>query len=98
MNDRVRPFEWNVDTRGVDRLGNGTGPAWCDISVIADGVRVVRVGDGGNTNSVCDGVDTAAAMSDELVDTLRSTLLRRCRGGGTSRRDSARRRTGGRSR
>lgn len=95
MNERVRPFDWNVDTRGVDKLGNATGPAWCDINVIADGVRVVRVGDGGNTNSVWDGVCATAPRSADPADALRSTLLRRCRGGGTSLRDSTRLRTGG---
>ena len=52
MNDRVRPLEWKVDTRGVDKLGKGTGPATFDISVIVEGVRVVSVGDGGKTNNV----------------------------------------------
>jgi len=55
MKDRVRPFEWKVDTRGVDRLGNGTGPARLDVNVMVEGVRVVKVGEGGKTNKVCDG-------------------------------------------
>jgi hypothetical protein len=99
INDRVRPFEWNVDTRGVDRLGKGTGPgtAKFDISVMVEGVRdaTVIVGEGGNTNSVWDGVDVTAAISEELFDPLRRRLFRRCSGGGTSFRDSARFRTGG---
>lgn len=52
INDRVRPWERKVETRGVERLGNGTGPLILEVSVIVDGVRVVRVGDGGNTKSV----------------------------------------------
>jgi hypothetical protein len=62
MNDRVRPFDWKVDTRGVARLGKGTGPAAAeDINVMVLGVRVVSVGDGGNTKSVCEGVAVMAA-------------------------------------
>jgi hypothetical protein len=52
MNDRVRPCDRNVETRGVDRLGNGTEPFMLEVRVMADGVRVVNVGDGGNTKSV----------------------------------------------
>ena len=51
MNDLVRPCERRVETRGVERLGKGMGLAF-EVRVIADGVRVVNVGDGGNTNSV----------------------------------------------
>jgi len=53
MNDRVRPpCERKVDTRGVERLGKATGVAILEVSVIVDGVRVVSVGEGGNTKSV----------------------------------------------
>jgi hypothetical protein len=62
MNDRVLPCVLNVETRGVDKLGNGTGAARLEVSVIVDGVLLavarVDVGDGGKTKSVCDGVET----------------------------------------
>lgn len=51
MNDRVRPCERKVDTRGVVRLGKGTGPV-DDVRVIVEGVRVVKVGEGGKRKSV----------------------------------------------
>jgi len=61
MNDLVRPpWDLKVDTLGVDKLGKGTTPVKLDVSVIVDGVRVVNVGEGGNTNSVCEGVDSGA--------------------------------------
>lgn len=97
MNDRVRPLERKVDTRGVDKLGKGTGPTTFDISVIVEGVRVVSVGDGGKTNSVCEGVETMEGISETLLDAFRKALLRRCNGGGTSLRDSTRCRTGGKA-
>lgn len=51
MNDFVLPCERKVDTRGVDSDGKGT-VAGLEVRVIVDGVRVERVGDGGNTKSV----------------------------------------------
>jgi len=84
-----------VDTRGVDKLGKGTGPAAFDINVIVEGVRVVSEGEGGKTNSVCEGVETMEATSEALWDAFRRTLLRRCNGGGTTLCDSFRCRTGG---
>lgn len=55
MKDLLLPFFWSLDTRGVAEDGNGTGKLF-DVSVIADGVRAVSVGEGGKTNSVCEGV------------------------------------------
>jgi hypothetical protein len=53
MKERVRPYARKVDMRGVDTDGKGVGV----VSVMAEGVRVfVFVGDGGKTNSVCEGV------------------------------------------
>lgn len=77
MNDRVLPFDWKVETRGVDRLGKGTAPGKFDVSVIVEGVRVVKLGEGGKTNKVCEGVEAAQLDSTILVDALRKTLLRR---------------------
>jgi hypothetical protein len=59
MNDLVRPCARNVETRGVDRLGKATGMFKLEVRVMVDGVRVVRVGEGGNTNSVWEGVETS---------------------------------------
>lgn len=56
INERVRPCDRNVETRGVDEVGNGTEPFMLEVRVMAEGVRVVNVGDGGNTKSVWDGV------------------------------------------
>lgn len=58
MKDRVRPCERKVETRGVDRLGKGIGMFKLEVRVIVVGVPVVSVGDGGNTNSVWEGVET----------------------------------------
>jgi len=80
-------LERKVDTLGVDMLGNGTGAAGFIVSVIVDGVRAVNedeeVGEGGKTNSVCEGVETTLFIdSVELPDAvdapeaLRSTLCR----------------------
>jgi len=59
INDFVRPCCLNVEILGVDTEGNGTIPLVATlaggvvmVSVAADGVRVVRVGEGGNTKSV----------------------------------------------
>jgi len=59
INDFVRPCCLNVEILGVDTEGNGTIPLFATlpgaviVSIAADGVRVVRVGEGGNTKSVC---------------------------------------------
>jgi hypothetical protein len=73
MKDLVLPLDLKVETRGVDRLGNGTAS---DVNVIVEGVRVraVKVGEGGKTNNVCEGVKAAEVDS---TDALRETLLRR---------------------
>jgi hypothetical protein len=43
----------------VARLGNGIGPVIFDVRVMVDGVReVVKLGEGGNTNKVWEGVET----------------------------------------
>ena len=86
MNDLRRPSPLNVATRGVDSVGKGNE---FDVSVSVDGVRVVaRVGDGGKTNSVCEGVASGAAgLVFGGVD-LRER--RRCAGGVDGLRDSVR--------
>lgn len=62
MKLRVRPCARNVDTRGVIK-GNGTPLAMFD-SVMVDGVR--RVGEGGNTNNVCEGVCMLDTLCEEF--------------------------------
>jgi hypothetical protein len=58
INDLVRPCCLKVEILGVEIVGNGTIPflslpvASVVVKVTADGVRVVRVGEGGNTKSV----------------------------------------------
>lgn len=52
MKDRVRPCERKVETRGVVRLGNGTGVLTLEVRVMVEGVRVVSVGEGGKTKRV----------------------------------------------
>jgi len=91
MKDLVLPLDLKVETRGVDRLGNGTA---LDVNVIVEGVLVVKVGEGGKTNNVCKGVEAAEVDSTTPTDALRKTLLRRS-GGSTGQRDSARRRVDG---
>lgn len=59
----------------MDRLGKGTAPGKFDVNVIVEGVRVVKVGEGGKTNSVCEGVEEVDSTT--LVEALRKTLLRR---------------------
>ena len=89
MKDRVLPLDLKVETRGVGILGNGTAPEKLDVNVIVEGVRVVKLGEGGKTNKVCEGVEAAGVDSTMPVDPLRKTLLRR-RSGGARQRDSAR--------
>jgi len=76
MKDLVLPLDLKVETRGVDRVGNGTAS---DVNVIVEGVRVrvVKVGEGGKTNNVCEGVEAAEVDSTMATDALRKTLLRR---------------------
>ena len=51
MNDLRPPSDLNVDTRGVDIVGNGNEAF--DVMVSVEGVRVAAsVGDGGKTNRV----------------------------------------------
>lgn len=90
--ERVRPCERKVDTRGVENEGKGICPLIVEVNVIVDGVRVVSVGEGGKTNKVCEGVE---ATEEESTETFRRCIFRKCSGGGTNFRDSARRRTGG---
>ena len=93
MKDLVLPLDLKVETRGVDRLGKGTAS---DVNVIVEGVRVrvVKVGEGGKTNNVCEGVETAGIDSTMPTDALRKTLLRRW-SGGTGQRNPARWRADG---
>lgn len=60
------------------------------VRVIVEGVRAVSVVSGGNTKSVCEGVETTEC--DVLCFGVNGTLrvLRRCRGGGAGFRDSVR--------
>lgn len=74
MKDLVLPLDWKVETRGVDRLGNGTAPGKSDVNVIVEGVRVVKDGEGGKTNNVCEGVEVDSTTA---IDALRKTLLRK---------------------
>ena len=67
MNDLLLPCLVNVDTRGVDIVGKGTGVLL--VKVMAEGVCAVIVGEGGNTKRVCDGVETGIPLlDDELRD------------------------------
>lgn len=77
MKDRVLPLDRKVETRGVETLGNVTAPGKLDVKVIVEGVRVFKVGEGGKTNSVCEGVEAAEVDSTTPTDALRNTLLRR---------------------
>lgn len=52
MNDFVLPCERKVDTRGVDRVGNGTAPFRFEVRVMVDGVRVLGIESGGKTKRV----------------------------------------------
>jgi len=74
-----------------------------DVRVIVEGVRVVSVGLGGNTNKVWEGVDTcedgterfpglreALPLCDVCSFALCITLFRKWRGGGAGLRDSVR--------
>lgn len=67
-----------------------------EVRVMVDGVRVVSVGEGGNTNSVWEGVETVDCEKGGCaVLAFFNRLPRRWRGGGAGFRDSARRRKGG---
>jgi len=50
MNDLVLPCVRKVETRGVRTAGMLA--LTCEVSVMVDGVRFARVGEGGNTKSV----------------------------------------------
>lgn len=54
MKDLRRPSVLKVATRGVTVVGKGNDAF--DMSVIVEGVREETVGEGGKTNSVCEGV------------------------------------------
>jgi len=64
IKDRLLPCSLNVDTRGVDTDGNGKDEL--DVRVIVDGVRsvIAFVGEGGNTNRVCEGVADSGGTAD----------------------------------
>lgn len=80
MKDFRRPSDLYVDTRGVDIHGNGYA---FDVIISVEGVRVIaRVGEGGKTNSVCEGV--AGIADDRFLGVLGGvdlTQIRRCAGG-----------------
>lgn len=87
IKDRRRPSALNDETRGVAEGGKGNEAF--DVSVMVEGVRVERVGEGGKTKSVWDGVDTAEVSFG--LDGF-CTLIRRSAGGSVGLRASARRR------
>ena len=89
IKDRRRPSALNDETRGVAKGGKGSEAF--DVSVMVEGVRVERVGEGGKTKSVWDGVDTAEVSFG--LDGF-CTLIRRSAGGSAGLRASARRRRG----
>lgn len=73
----------------MDRVGNGTGVFTLDVTVIVDGVHTL-FGDGGKTNSVCDGVLGKVCGRLGAVDGGAVFVPRRWRGGGAGLRDSLR--------
>jgi len=92
MNERVRPCSRKLETLGVLAPKNGIGELILD-NVMVDGVLVVVVGDGGNTNNVCEGVEMAGGGTVECWCagfTFFSKLLREVSGGGGSFRGAAR--------
>jgi len=91
INDLVRPCERKVDTRGVEMLGNGTEPFVLEVRVMVEGVRVVSVGEGGNTKSVCEGVAKPEGVLG--IFGFNKGFLR-CKGGGMGLLDSVRGRGG----
>lgn len=92
INDLVRPCFLNVVILGVESVGNGTIPflapptAGVVVNITADGVRVVRVGEGGKTKRVWWGVADVKTVEDSGALDFRS----RWSGGGTGLRDSVR--------
>jgi len=92
MNERVRPCNRKVDTLGVAAVKKGIGDFILD-NVMVDGVLVVVVGEGGNTNNVCEGVEMAGGGTAGCCCvrfTFFSKLLRKVSGGGASFRGAAR--------
>jgi hypothetical protein len=92
MNERVRPCNRKVDTLGVAAVKKGIREFILD-NVMVDGVLVVVVGEGGNTNNVCEGVEMAGGGTAgcwDVVFTFFSKLLRKVSGGGASFRGAAR--------
>ena len=86
MNALRRPSDLNDDTRGVDMVGKGKA---FDVSVSVEGVRIVaRVGDGGKTNSVWEGV--ASGTAGLVFGGVDLSERRRCAGGVSGFRDSVR--------
>ena len=83
MKDRRRPSALD-ETRGVAKGGKGNDAL--EVSVMVEGVRAA-VGEGGNTKSVWEGVDTAEVSFGLGVF---CTLIRRFAGGRVSLRASAR--------
>lgn len=95
MKERRRPSFLKEDTRGVGAPANGIGLFRLDVTVTICGACDLRVGDGGKTNKVCEGVETAEDW--DSCDNWESLLehdderevparLWRGRGGGAARR------------
>jgi len=87
MNERVRPCNRKVDTLGVAAAKKGIGEHILD-NVMVDGVLVVVVGEGGNTNKVCEGVEMAGGGTAGcwcVGFTFFSKLLKLSGGGGSFR-------------
>ena len=84
MNDLFRPpCVRKVEILGVLKLGNGR--VEFDVSVMVDGVCIVaRVGEGGKTNNVCEGVADIGWLSEELEDDRELAPLRKAGGGSSS--------------
>jgi len=56
INDVRLPCDLLVDTRVFEELGNGTLPL--GVRIMVEGVWVERLGEGGKTNNVWEGVGT----------------------------------------
>lgn len=84
MKDLVLPpCVLNVDTRGVLSVESGNDEF--EVSVMVDGVyNVARVGEGGNTKRVCEGVADMGWLSEELEDDRELVPLRKAGGGSSS--------------
>ncbi len=87
MNDRRRPSVLKVDNRGVAMAGKGNNEF--DVRVIVEGVRASSVGEGGNTNNVCEGfADSGTRGCDFFIEGRREP--RKDVGGSSSLRPSVR--------